>query len=172
MNSQQDQPPRTIPPNRRYASTIKYGKKICVIGDSHIRQIRKNILNNSLNNGRAYLNSFNGANIKRLDLFITSILDEDRPVIFIFHEGCNYIIHNSVDYINVKDISKCLTEICKSFRVKEVIFSSILVRKQLKLTQVIRQVNECLCESVKKTIFFLSMTTTSPENIYGEMVCI
>lgn len=75
MNSQQDHPPRTIPQNRTYTSTAKYGKKICVTGDSHIRRIRKNILNNSLNNGNAYLNGFNGANIKRLDLFITSILN-------------------------------------------------------------------------------------------------
>ena len=60
------------------------------------------------------------------------------------HIGCNVITHNNIDYINIKDISKRLKNVVKisrSYGLKKVIFSSILVKKQLKLMQVIRQGN-------------------------------
>ena len=67
----------TVPGNRSYSVTKKYGKKICVVGDSHIRRIKRNLFNNSLYEGKAYLKGFNGASIKSLDHFITPTLAED-----------------------------------------------------------------------------------------------
>ena len=32
---------RTVPGNRTNASITKYGKKICIVGDSHIKRIRR-----------------------------------------------------------------------------------------------------------------------------------
>ena len=69
----------TVPASRSYSSTTKYGKKICVVGDSHIRRIKRNLFNNSLCEGKALLNGFSGANIRRLDHFIIPTLVEDRP---------------------------------------------------------------------------------------------
>ena len=64
----------TVPRNRSYSSTTKFGKKICLVGDSHIRRIKRNPFNNSLYEGKANLNGFSGANIKRLDHFIAPTL--------------------------------------------------------------------------------------------------
>ena len=156
VNSQRDSPLRTVPGNQSYASTTKYGQKICIIGDSHIRRIKRNIFNNSLVNGRAFLNGFSGANIKRLNHYITPILEEDRPDIVILHIGCNDITHRTIDNIDIKDISNQLIDIgkkCKSYGVKEVIFSSILVKKQVKLTQIIRQVNDYLRDECERNSF-------------------
>ena len=69
INAQREPPRKVVPGNRSYASTTKYGKKICVVGDSHISRIKKNLFNNSIRNSKAYLNSFRGANIKRLNHF-------------------------------------------------------------------------------------------------------
>ena len=103
----------TVPGNRPYSSTTKFGKKICVVGDSHIRRIKRNLFNNSLCEGKAHLNGFSGANIKRLDHFITPTLVEDRPDIVIIHIGSNDITHNTVDQINVKDMVNRIVNIGK-----------------------------------------------------------
>ena len=118
-----ENPVVTVPGNRSYSSTTKYGKKICVVGDGHIRQIKRNLFNNSLCEGKAHLNGFSGANIKHLDHFITPTLAEDRPDIVIIHIGSNDITNSTVDQIDVKDIMKRIINIGKkrlSYGVKEV----------------------------------------------------
>ena len=35
---------RTVPDNQSYASTKKHGMKTCIVGDSHIRRIKKKIV--------------------------------------------------------------------------------------------------------------------------------
>ena len=74
------------------------------MGDSHIPRIKKKLFNNSINEGKAHLNSFNGATINRLDHFITPILEEDRPEIVIIHIGSNDITHNTINNIDAKSI--------------------------------------------------------------------
>ena len=81
---------------------MKHNKKTCIMGDSHIRRIKKNLFNNSINEGKAHRSSFSGATIIRLDHFITPILEEDRPDIIIIHVGSN------------EDISKRIIDIGKS----------------------------------------------------------
>ena len=44
-----------IPGNRSFSSITKYGKKVCVIGDSHIGRIKKKLFKNSLVNGNLIL---------------------------------------------------------------------------------------------------------------------
>ena len=43
--------------------------KICIIGDSYIKHLRKDIFNGSINNGNAHLKFFNGTNIRQLNIF-------------------------------------------------------------------------------------------------------
>ena len=139
----------TVPGNQSYASTMKHRKKTCIVGDSHIRRIKKNLFNNSINEGKAHLNSFSGATINRLDHFITPIWEEDRPDIVIIHVGSNDITHNTINNIDAKDISKRITDIgkkCLLSGAKEVIISSIFIKRQFKLTRIIRQVNDHLCD--------------------------
>ena len=131
-----ENPVVTIPGNRSYSSTTKYGKKICVVGYSHVRRSKRNRFNNSLCEGKAHLNAFSGANIKRVDHFITPNLVEDRPDIVIIHIGSNYITHNTVDQIDVKDIVNHTINIgkkCLSYGVKEVIISSIFIKSSSSL---------------------------------------
>ena len=90
-----------VPGNKSYSSTTTYGKKICVVGDSHIRQIKRNLFNNSLYEGKAELNGLSRANIKHLDHFIISTLVADQPDIVIIHIGSNDITHNAVEQIDV-----------------------------------------------------------------------
>ena len=47
-NVQIENPVGAVPGKKSYASNKKYGKKICVVGDSHIRRIKRNLFNNSL----------------------------------------------------------------------------------------------------------------------------
>ena len=98
------------------------------------------------------MNGFIGTNIKSLDHFITPNLVEDEPDIVIIHTGSNYITHNTVDQINVMDIVNRIINIgkkCLSYSVKEVIISSIFIKKQFKLTRIIRQVNDFLRDESK-----------------------
>ena len=88
-----------------------------------------------------HLNSFSGATINILDHFITSILEEDRPDIAIIYVGSNDITHNTINNIDAKGISKRIIDIGKKrllYGVKEVIISSIFIKRQFKLTRIIR----------------------------------
>ena len=51
---------KTGPGNSTYASGTKYGKKICIVDDSHVKRVRRNIF---IANGNAYLKSFSGAEV-------------------------------------------------------------------------------------------------------------
>ena len=82
--------------------------------------------------GQAHWNGFSGANIKLLDHFITPTLVKDRPDIIIIHIGSNYITHNKIDQIDVKDIVNRIINMgkkCLFYRVKEVIISSVFIKK-------------------------------------------
>ena len=130
----------TVPGSRSYSSTTKYGKKICVVGDSHIRQIKRNLFNNSLCEGKAHLNGFSGA--KTFRLFHYSNL----------RRSTNDITHNIVGQVDVKDNVNRIINIgktCLSYGVKEVIVSSIFIKKQFKLARIIRQVNDLLHDECK-----------------------
>ena len=137
------------------------------MGDSHIRRIKRNLFSNSLCEGKPHLNGFSGASIKRLDHFITPTLVDDRPDIVIIHIGSNDITHNTVDQIDVKDIMNRIVNIgkkCLFCGVKEVIISSIFIKKRFKLTRIIRKVNDLLRDECKRDNFqFIRNDNTTAE---------
>ena len=63
INTQSKNSIRTVPGNQLYASTTKHGKKTCIVGESHIGRFKKNLFNNSINEGKAHLSSFSGASL-------------------------------------------------------------------------------------------------------------
>ena len=65
-------PPRVVPGNRTYASTVKYGKKVLLIGDSHIRGIKRNLFDNSMDHAKSYIKSHSGAKAWQLAYLMTS----------------------------------------------------------------------------------------------------
>ena len=155
-NTQSKNSIRTVPGNQSYASPTKHSKKTCIVGDSHIQRIKKNLFNNSINEGKAHLNSFSGATINRLDDFTTPILEEDRPDIVIIYVGSNDITHNTINNIYAKGISKRIIDIgkkCLLYGVTEVIISSIFIKRQFKLTRIIRQVIDHLRDESRRNKF-------------------
>ena len=49
---------RIVPGRRTYSEATKFGKKICVIGDSHLNRIKRNIFQKSVNGEKTYFNVF------------------------------------------------------------------------------------------------------------------
>ena len=127
----------------------KFGKKICVIGDSHLNRIKRNIFQKSVNSGKTYFNVFRGATSKRLNHYILPTLDKDHPDIVLLHIGSNDINNQTKDRINTEKLTGNIINIGKScidLGVKEVVISSILPKKNIALTRFIRQVNDNLRE--------------------------
>ena len=58
--------PAVSPGQRSYNSVTEYGRKICVIGDSHLNRIKKKSFNNSLPNEKVYFNVSRGSTINRI----------------------------------------------------------------------------------------------------------
>ena len=56
---------RIVPGRRTYSEATKFGKKICVIGDSHLHRIKRDIFQKSVNGRKTYFNVFGGATSKR-----------------------------------------------------------------------------------------------------------
>ena len=57
---------KIVPGNHSYASTTDYGKKIFVVGDSHIKRINRKRFNNSFEKAKSFIKSFPGAKIQEL----------------------------------------------------------------------------------------------------------
>ena len=131
------------------------------------KNLLKNLFNNSLNEGKEHLISFNAATINRLDHFITPISEEDRPDIVIIHVGSNDITHNAINNIDAKGITKRIKDFgkkCLLYGVKEVIISSIFIKRQFKLTTIIRQVNDHLRNECRSNKFhFISNVNITNE---------
>ena len=53
-----------IVPGRAYSEATKFGKKICVIGDSHLNRIKRNIFQNSVKAGKHTLIFFEVLHIR------------------------------------------------------------------------------------------------------------
>ena len=118
---------------------------------------------------KIHLNGFSGANIKRLDHFITPTLVED---IVIIHVGSKDVTHNTVDQIDVKDIVNRIINSgkkCLSYGFKEGLISSIFIKKQFKLRRIIRQVNDLLRDECKRNNFqFISNDNITREVLWRD----
>ena len=125
-------------------------KKICVISDSHLNRIKRNIFQKSVKGGGGgYFNVFQGDTSKRLNHYILPALYEEHPDIVLLHIGSNDINSQMKDRINAEKLTGDIINICKScidLGVKEVVISSILLKKNIGLTRLIWQVNDSLRE--------------------------
>ena len=55
---------RVVPGNNTYAGTLREGKKILMIGDSHIRRVKTDKLQNPFDNAKSLVRYFSGAKRK------------------------------------------------------------------------------------------------------------
>ena len=120
---------RIVPGRRTYVEATKFGKKICVIGDSHLNRIKRNIFEKSVNRGKTYFNVFRGATSKRLNHYILPTLHEDQPDVVLLHVDSKYINNQTKDRINTEKLTEDIINTGKScidLGVKELVISSIL----------------------------------------------
>ena len=82
--------PVTIPGDSNYASISKNGRKTLVVGDSHVKRIRRIDFNKELRNGKTYFRSLSGATSKQLDHYIIPSLNDDKPDAVIIHVGTTF----------------------------------------------------------------------------------
>ena len=137
---------QVVPGVRSYASVAEYGKKVFVIGDSHLKRINRRKFNNSFKNGRSFIKSFSGAKVEELQHYVTPHLETQKPDISIIHVGGNNINYKNLEDINIDEISENIANVgkkCASFS-STVFISSILVKKNVRVSAVIRRVNEKL----------------------------
>ena len=107
---------------------------MCVIGDSHLNRIKRNIFQKLVNEGKTYFNVFRGTTSKRLNHYILPTLHEDHPDVVLLHIGSNDINNQTKDRINTEKLTGDIINIGKScidLGVKEVVKSSILLKRTL-----------------------------------------
>ena len=70
--------PPIVPRGSNYATVSKFGKKMFVVGDSHVKRIKHLDSDKELRSGKAFLKSFSGANSKQLDHYIIPTLVDGK----------------------------------------------------------------------------------------------
>ena len=137
---------QVVPGVRSYASVAEYGKKVFLIGDSSLKRINRRKFNNSFKNGRSFIKSFPGAKVEELQHYVTPHLETQKPDISIIHVGGNNINYKNLEDINVDEISENIANVGKKYASfnSTVFISSILVKKNVRVSAIIRRVNEKL----------------------------
>ena len=134
--------PRTVPGNSSY-SNIKNGKTVTIIGDSHVKRIHRKGLNETLTSGRAFFKNFDGAHCRKLSHHILPTLVDDKPDVIVIHVGCNNIYEYADPFKIANDIIRIGFQ-CRNSGVNEVVISSVLMRDDLDLNHITKQVNDLL----------------------------
>ena len=117
-----------------------------VIGDSHLKRINKRKLKYNVGNMVSF-NCFSGANTKQLDYYVVATLVDETPQTVVMHIGSNNITESTIRQINLDDLAQKIIDIglkCRSYRVRYIAISSILVRSNIRLNQVISKANDIL----------------------------
>ena len=90
---------------------------------------------------------FSGANAKPLDSFVVPILVDETAQTVVIHIGSNDITESKIKQINLDDLTRRIIDIglkCRSYGVRNIAISSILVRSSVRLNHVISKVNNIL----------------------------
>ena len=162
---------RIVPGHQTYAETARDIRKIRIIGDSHIGRLNKRHFNEKIN-GKVYFNVFRGETIKRLHHFLQPTLREDKPDTVLIHIGSNDIIPSKQHDLSVNDAVQRIIDVgsyCRECGVKDVIISSILVKRNFHLTRIIRQINDLLSEyCISNNFHYLTNDNISRKNLWKD----
>ena len=137
--------------------------------DSHIGILNKRKFNEKIS-GKVYFNVFQGANIKRLHHFIQPTFHENKPDTVLTHIGSNDIIPSKQHYLNVKYVVERIIDIglyCKECSVKDVIISSVLVKRNFHLTRIVLQINDFFIECTNN-FHYLTNDNISRQNLWKD----
>ena len=87
---------KIVPGNRNYPDITSFGKKILIVGDSYLKKIKRNKLNNSFSKAKCIIKSFSGTKIQDLGHYLTPHLEHDKPDIAVIHIGSNNVSYNNL----------------------------------------------------------------------------
>ena len=157
---------RVVPGNKTYSSARKYAKKIVVIGDSHLKRIKRNLFNNSFDNAKSFIKPFGGAKTEHMKHYVIPSLTEPKPDIIVIHVGGNDINYKNKVNINVNELADniiSLVMICRDIGVPDVVISEVLPKKSIVVTAIIRKVNDRVRELCRITNLILYLFNILPE---------
>ena len=134
---------------KTFVGTIrsKEMKKFYIIGDSHLKRIRKDKFKECTPKARVYVKSFGSANTSQLDYYVVPLLLDAKPDNVVIHIGSNDITKFNYNNVNAEELAHRIINIgLKStyYEVSNVAVSSILKRSSFNINQVICQVNNIL----------------------------
>ena len=136
-----------VPGKDSYANIVNSNKeKVCIIGDSHLKRINKRKLKYNIGKMVSF-KCFSFANTKQLDCYIVPALVDETPQTFVIHIGSNDITESKIKQINLDYLAQKIIDIglkCRSYGVRNIAISSILVRSSIRLNQIILKVNNIL----------------------------
>ena len=157
-----------MPGNSNYASITKNGRKILVVGDNHIKRIRRNDFNKELKNGKAFVRCFSGCTSKQLNNYIIPSLVDDKPAAVIIHVGTNEVLNK----LNHEDIARNIISIalnCRKCGVNDIAISSVLIKKNPNLNALVRRVNDLLYDlCVKNGFGFISNEIVTTDYLWKD----
>ena len=111
---------------------------------------------------------FSGANTKQSDYYVVP-----TPQTVVIHIGSNDITESKIKRINLDDLAQKIIDIglrCRSYGVRNIAISSILVRSSIHLNQVISKVNNIL--NVLLMVSILYVMTKLVGKWFGKMASI
>ena len=142
--------------NNTYAGTLREDKKILIKGDSHIRRVKRDKLQNLFDNAKSFVRYFSGAKMEYLHHYIIPSLLKEKPDTVVIHVGLNNITRRIFEDFNADKLAHEIVDIgstCRQYGVKDVIFSSFLVKNSIKLGKMISQVNKAVTKECEENGF-------------------
>ena len=121
-----------------------------MVGDSHVKRIKRNDFNKELRHGKAFFRSFSRTNAKQLRHYIIPTLVDDKHDAIVIHVGTNDILNHA----NHGNIAHSIINIgldCKN--VNEMLVSFVLVKKNPNLTAILSRFNDMLRDLCEKNGF-------------------
>ena len=100
---------RIVPGRRTYSEATKFGKKIFVIGDSHLNRTKMNIFQKLVNGGKTYFNVFRGATTEKFNHYILPTLHENQPDVVLLHVVSNDMNNQTKGKINTEQLTGILS---------------------------------------------------------------
>ena len=116
-----------------------------VIGDSHLKRIKRNHFKNSFDDAKSFIKLFGGRKTEHIKHYVIPSLKEQKPGIIVIHVGRNDINYKNKDNVNVNELADNIISLamtCSDFGVPDVVISEVLPKKNIAVAAIIRKVND------------------------------
>ena len=88
------------------SATNSKNEKVCIMGDSHLKQINKRQFRKELDKRSSYFEGFSGANTKQLNYYIVPTLVDETPQTVVIHIDSNDITKMNYRKMNAQDLAQ------------------------------------------------------------------